>query len=416
MLSKDKKVILLQPPNLCKTFTRSGSVYPPLGLGQLAAVDDKNIIEVFDAEGLNLSDDETKRVLKSHKPLIIGLSVTSFTLKIIEYWASFAKEINAITIVGGPHASLSPKDTFDKCPNIDYVVRGEGELIINELIDNILKNKKATIDGVCTREEISKTILQVKNFDNLPFPILKGLPINNYWCPDSINKPMTTMMTMRGCPYVCEFCSSPAVMGKKIRGWSVDQVIKELKYLHFELGINEISFVDDVFTINKKRTKELCQKIIENNIKISWFCNARADHITEELGFLMKKSGCHQAYLGFESGSQIILDKIKKKATVTQLAQGAEILKQNNIERSIGFVIGLPGENEETIKESIELAKRIKPERIQFTRFTPLVGSPLANFKMVNAGFHNKGEDQVGLWINRMYEECGYSDWGKESW
>ena len=83
MLSKDKKVILLQPPNLCKTFTRSGSVYPPLGLCQLASVDNKNIIEVFDAEGLNLSEDETKRVLKSHKPLIIGLSVTSFTLDII---------------------------------------------------------------------------------------------------------------------------------------------------------------------------------------------------------------------------------------------------------------------------------------------------------------------------------------------
>lgn len=416
MLSKNKKVVLIQPPNLCKTFTRSGSVYPPLGLCQLASVDNKNIIEVFDAEGHNLTIEQTKNVLVKHKPQIIGLSVTSFTLDIIEYWAKFGKSINATIIVGGPHASLAPKDTLEKCPSVDFVVRGEGELVINSLIDLIFNNKQIQLEGVCTRKYISPIILKVKNFENLPFPKLSNLPFNNYWCPDSISKPMTTMMTTRGCPYVCEFCSSPAVMGKKVRGWSIDQVINELKYLHFELGIKEISFVDDVFTINKKRTKELCVKIVENDIKITWFCNARADHITEELADLMKSAGCHQTYLGFESGSQQILNSIRKKATVERLTEGAEILKKYGIERSIGFVIGLPGENEDTINQSIELAKKIKPERIQFTRFTPLVGSALENHSMINAGFHNKGKDQVGLWIERMYKECGYSDWGKESW
>ncbi|OCB75316.1 B12-binding domain-containing radical SAM protein [Flavobacterium crassostreae] len=414
-------VILLQPPNLCKTFTRSGSVYPPLGLCQLAAVDKNDVIEVFDAEGEGLNIEETQTKLIRKKPKIIGLSATSFTLVIVENWAKFAKSIGAIVIVGGPHPSLSPRDTFDKCPSVKYIVRGEGEVIINELIENLLNNKNnLNLSGVCERlndkYHISDEILKVENFENLPFPNLSKMPIKNYWCPDSKSSPMVTMMTTRGCPYKCGFCSSPAVMGKKIRSWSVDKVIKELKYLHFELGVNEISFVDDVFTINRKRTINLCKEIIKNKIKITWFCNARADHIDEEMAKVMSEAGCHQTYLGFESGAQIILDNVQKGTTIEKLVNGAKILKENNISRSIGFVLGLPGETDETVIQSIELAKVLKPERLQFTRFTPLVGSPLENYSYEQNGFHTKGEDIVGRWVKFAYESCENDNWGKESW
>jgi radical SAM superfamily enzyme YgiQ (UPF0313 family) len=421
MKSKNKPVVLLQPPNLCKTFTRSGSVYPPLGLCQLAAVDRNNLIQVFDAEGEGLTDEQTENILRELQPKIVGLTATSFTLEIVEKWAKFCKSINAKIIVGGPHPSLSPLNTFEKCPSIDFIVRGEGEVVINELIELILTKKFDTqLSGVCSRNgndfHIDNEILKINDFSELPFPDLSSMPIHNYWCPDAISKPMVTMMTTRGCPYRCEFCSSPAVMGKKVRGWSVEQVISEVKHLHFELGVKEISFVDDVFTINRKRTLELCAEIVKNNIKITWFCNARADHIDEEIARAMKLSGCHQVYLGFESGSQTILDNIKKGTTVERLVKGAEILKQNGIDRSIGFVLGLPGENEETVLQSIALAQKLQPERLQFTRFTPLVGSPLENFKMNENGFHKQGNDQVGTWIKRAYSECLGISWGKESW
>ncbi len=421
MKSKNKPVVLLQPPNLCKTFTRSGSIYPPLGLCQLAAVDRNNLIQVIDAEGEGLTNEQTENLLKEIQPKIIGLSATSFTLELIEQWAKFCKTINTKVIVGGPHPSLNPLNTFEKCPSIDFIVRGEGEVVINELIELILtENIDRQLPGVCSRRgnnfHIDDEILKVNDFSELPFPDLTLMPIKNYWCPDSVHSPMVTMMTTRGCPYKCEFCSSPAVMGKKVRGWSVQQVIAELKYLHFNLGINEISFVDDVFTINRRRTLELCNEIIKNNLQISWFCNARADHIDDELARAMKLSGCHQTYLGFESGSQIILDNIKKGTTIERLVEGAQILKQNGIDRSIGFVLGLPGENEETVLQSIALAKKLKPERLQFTRFTPLVGSPLENFKNNQNGFHNQGNDQVGNWIKKAYLECQSNSWGKESW
>jgi anaerobic magnesium-protoporphyrin IX monomethyl ester cyclase len=421
MKSNNKPVILLQPPDLCKTFTRSGSVYPPLGLCQLAAVDKNDVIQVIDAEGEGLTNEQTEKLLQELKPRIVGLSATSFTLEIVEKWANFCKSINSTVIVGGPHPSLSPLNTFEKCPSIDFIVRGEGEIVINELIEQILYEKfDRQLAGVCSRKNndfhIDDEILKVDNFAQLPFPDLSNMPIKNYWCPDAVSLPMVTMMTTRGCPYRCEFCSSPAVMGKKVRGWGIEQVVSELKYLHFELGVKEISFVDDVFTINRKRTIELCNEIVKQNIKITWFCNARADHIDDEIARAMKLAGCHQTYLGFESGSQVILNNIKKGTTIERLVKGAEILKKHGIKRSIGFVLGLPGENEETVLKSIELAQSLQPERLQFTRFTPLVGSPLENFRMNENGFHKQGDDQIGNWIKKAYQECQGVSWGKESW
>lgn len=414
-------VVLLQPPNLCKTFTRSGSVYPPLGLCQLWAVDRNHFMQVLDAEGERLTQQETEERLQTIAPKIIGLTATSFTLEIVEQWAKFAKSIQAQVIVGGPHASLAPKSIFEKCPSVDYVVRGEGEVIINELLEALFENRDVTkILGVCCRKDedvhISTDIVKVENFDMLPFPRLDTMPITNYWCPDAVSRPMVTMMTTRGCPYKCQFCSSPAVMGKKIRGWSVEKIVSELEFLHFELGVKEISFVDDVFSIQKKRTIALCEMMVKKGLSLTWFCNARADHIDENVASAMKKAGCHQIYLGFESGAQSILDRIQKGTNVERLVKGAEILQNHGIHRSIGFVLGLPGENDETVRKSILLAQRLRPERLQFTRFTPLVGSGLANFTFTTNGFHEKGRDQVGIWIEQAYTACNGSEWGKESW
>jgi radical SAM superfamily enzyme YgiQ (UPF0313 family) len=294
-------------------------------------------------------------------------------------------------------------------------------MIINELVEHLLGIREHDLPGVCLKRDemlyISKEILKVTDFDSLPFPRMDGLPIKNYWCPDAKQSPMITLMTSRGCPHSCAFCSSPAMMGRKVRRWSIEQIMQQLHYLYYELGVREISFVDDVFTINPKVTNELCQAIIDSGMKFTWFCNARADQINPEMARLMKQAGCHQVYLGFESGDQRVLDAIDKKATVERLKLGAQILKQAGISRSIGFVFGLPGETDESIELSIQLAKELKPERLQFTRFTPLVGSPLELYKTEGKGFHSKQRDQVGRWIRKAYKACKNSEhWGQESW
>ena len=206
-------------------------------------------------------------------------------------------------------------------------------------------------------------------------------------------------------------------MGKKVRGWTIAAVLDELTQLSQTRGVREISFVDDVFTINQRRSLALCQGLIERKLNLSWFCNARADQITKDLAQSMAQAGCHQVYLGFESGSQDILDRIHKGATVADLERGAALLKEVGIARSIGFVLGLPGETDETVGASIALAKRVRPERLQFTRFTPLVGSPLEHFRQPGLfGFHQRGKDVVGEWIDRAYAACAGTEWGKESW
>ncbi|MFO0577457.1 MAG: radical SAM protein [Polyangia bacterium] len=420
-------VVLVQPPGACKAFTRSMSVYPPLGLCQLAATVPPDEVAVLDADGLGLDAARAHALIRGLRPKLVGLTVSSYTLELIETFAAPLKESGIAIAVGGPHASLAPLDVLARCPSVDYVVRGEGEVIFPELCARLQRDEPLVgLPGLCARSEgrdthLDPTILQVQDFAALPFPRLHGLPLPQYFCPDAKQRPMVTMMTTRGCPHRCGFCSSPAVMGKKVRGPAVPAVLDELVRLAAEHGVREVSFVDDVFTINPRRTLALCRGLIERGLRLSWFCNARADQITAEMAEAMAAAGCHQVYLGFESGSQDILDRIHKGATVEELVRGAELLKAAGIARSVGFVLGLPGESDETVSASIRLAQRVRPERLQFTRFTPLVGSPLQDFRppvrsLGRAGFHQRGSDPVGAWIARAYAECSGSGWGRESW
>ncbi len=136
--------------------------------------------------------------------------------------------------------------------------------------------------------------IQEREFQSLPFPRFDGLPIHNYWCPDAKKKPMVTFMTARGCPFKCGFCNSPLLFGKAVRGWEVPAILDELQRLVVEAGVQEVSFVDDVFTAVPRRTLELCRGMIERRLGLSWFCNARADQINGTLAAAMAEAGCHQ--------------------------------------------------------------------------------------------------------------------------
>ena len=265
---------------------------------------------VIDAEGEKWDEDKTLQVMKTMKPAAIGLSVTSYTLKISETWAGKLKKMfrsvngendNVKIIAGGPHASMSPKDVLQRCPSIDVVVRGEAEIVFPSLVDR-LKNGSAlsNLPGVLERgaeDSPLPEILRVDDqaFKSLAFPRLDGLPIHNYWCPDAKTQPMVTFMTARGCPFKCGFCNSPQLFGKAVRGWEVPAILDELQRLTVEAGVREVSFVDDVFTAVPRRTLQLCRGMIDRRLGLSWFCNARADQISAELATAMAEAGCHQA-------------------------------------------------------------------------------------------------------------------------
>jgi anaerobic magnesium-protoporphyrin IX monomethyl ester cyclase len=414
-------VLLLQPPGTCSEFTRSKSLYPPLGLCQLAATVSPPDAVVLDADGAHWSAERTLSEVLAREPVLVGMTVTSYTLDLVERFARPLAARGIAVMVGGPHASFAPQDVLARCPSVRFVVRGEAEVIFPEIVTRARRGESLHgLAGVHERgREIAghlDAVLRVDDLGALPMPIFDGLPTDAWWCPDARRRPLVTVATTRGCPHRCAFCSSPELLGRKVRSVPVPQVLDYLEGLVRDRGVREISFVDDVFTILRRRTLELCRGMARRKLDLTWFCNARADQVTEEIAAAMAEAGCHQVYLGFESGNQGILDRIQKGATVADLERGAELLARHGISRSVGFVVGLPGENAATVAQSIALARRVRPERIQFTRFTPLVGSPLGRDLSVTRGFHDRGQDQVSRWISECYAAVEGQTWGRESW
>lgn len=409
-------IVLLQPPGACSEFTRSGSKYPPLGLCQIAATVEASKALVLDADGLGLTFEETIKRISEINPVAVGMTITSYTFDMINQYTEPLKALGKKVLIGGPQATLDPKGTVDKCPNADWVVRGEAEMIFVDVVQRLKEGQSLNgLPGVCWRgpdgaAEISSQSPIVPDLNMLPLPRLDGLPLRSYWCPDAQRLPMMTMMTARGCPHRCGFCSSPSLYGQTIRAWSINKVLDYIEECVAKFGIKEISFVDDVFTIPPGRLKELCEGIIERKLDVSWFCNSRADQVNEELAELAKRAGCHQMYLGFESGDPKILKIVKKDTTIEKLEKGAAALQKYGIHRSVGFVVGLPGEDENGIEMSIAMAKRVRAERLQFTRWTPLVGSALYD-GISGSGFHSsittEKQDEFDKRVQKMYAECG---------
>lgn len=418
-MPSDVPVVLLQPPGACSAFTRSTSSYPPLGLCQLAAAADASLVEVLDADAWRWSQDEALEAVLARKPRLVAMTATTFTLDLVERYAKPLKGAGVDVLVGGPHATLEPLDVFRVCPSVDHLVRGEGEVIFAEVCRRAAERASLIgLQGLCVRGELpTPEILRVDCVDALPWPRFDGLPINSYWCPDAVASPMVTVMTARGCPHHCAYCSSPTLFGSKIRARSPAAVVAELARLRDQFGIEQISFVDDVFSLPRPRTLALCRAMASRDLSLRWFCNARADQIDSELADAMAKAGCHQAYLGFESGSQRMLDAVQKGVTVEDLERGAAVLKAAGIGRSVGFVVGLPGEDDQTIDESIALAHRVKPERIQFSGLTILPGTPLASRAPSSQlrTFHSSHEDQIGEWQRQMYAAVAGQSWGQRS-
>lgn len=168
--------------------------------------------------------------------------------------------------------------------------------------------------------------------------------------------------------------------------------------------------MDDVFTNRRGGPRKLCELMVKEGLDLTWYGNARADQITPKMATAMRDAGCHQVFLGFESGCDDMLKRINKGEKAADLERGALILKEAGIAVSIGFIVGLPGETEASVQASIELCRRVQPDRVQFTRFTPIPGSRLADLVDHDpTSFHDRSRnDQVEQWLKRCYAECQY--------
>ena len=378
---------------------------PPMGLAQLAAVLEKNghYVSIIDANVLRLPPEEILPLAADAD--VVGLTAMTPTISAALDIARHLKQENPDRriILGGTHATLLPEETIKACPEIDIVVRGEGEENTLELLSALEENGSlADIHSVTYRRDgkimSTPAVASTVDVDSLPFLAYHLLPWREYkpHPPHGRALPFAAIITSRGCPYNCSYCSKP-VFGRQFRGQSPARVVDEIEYLVKDFGIREMAFYDDVFTLDKKRAYEIADEIIKRGVEIQWTCESRVNLIDMELLWKMKQAGCYSIAYGIESGSQEILDVMDKGISLKQIDDAVRWTRQAGIQTIGYFMVGAPGETPETIQRTIDFAKELKLDFAQFSITTPFPGTKLYDL-------YRKGrEEQEIHWESFVY-------------
>jgi anaerobic magnesium-protoporphyrin IX monomethyl ester cyclase len=378
------KVTLINPPQ----FSRYPQ--PPVGLAVIAAVLEREgyQVTVLDANAMNLQPEATVPLVTDAD--VVGLTAMTPTISAAMNLARHLKKANpSLTIIlGGAHPTLLPEETLATAPEIDIIVRGEGEDTIIELLQ-ALENRQPldNIAGISYREDgrVASTADRTTNIDmdSLPFPAYHRLPLPRYkpHPPHGQAWPFAAIVTSRGCPYRCTYCSKP-VFGSKFRAQNPERVVEEVAYLKDKFGVKEIAFYDDVFTLDKKRAYAIAEGIIKKGIKIFWTCESRVNLVDKDLLHHMKQAGCYAIAYGIESGSAEILKTLHKDTTLEQAAEAVHISREVGLQVIGYLMLGSPGETPETIRQTIEFAKKLKVDFAQFSVTTPFPGTELYDLYM----------------------------------
>ena len=368
------RIILVNPPPI----RPDGSPvpvqmhHPPLGLLNIAASLEKAGVEVSlcDATINNLNFDQVREELRQGYD-IIGITTLTATRESAYLCASIAKEENqgATVVLGGPHITFLAEIALKMLPFVDVVVRGEGELTFLELVQRISTGQSyQDVNGMSCRDERGVPCSNpdrevVENLDALPFPAWHLAPMNKYFKAFSekefsIQKPCTVIMTSRGCPGNCIFCSNRAMWGRGVRRRTIENVIEEIKLLHDEYGVRDIHFLDDTFTANKKWVTGFCDELLRSKMGISWRCQGRVDTVNDDLLTTMKKAGCYFICYGVESSSARMQKIMQKDITAEQATEAIKLTEAAGMLVGADFIIGLPGEEEEDREETLAFIRK----------------------------------------------------------
>jgi len=359
---------------------------PPLNLCYLAAVLEKNGIdvEIIDSEAEELNKDETIEKILSINPKIVGFACTTPMIGSVKYCAEKLKEKNKdIKIVlGGPHITAMWENVI-KLPYVDFCIRGEGEYPLLKLVQSVLKNDKNNIrhiNNIVHKDFVNPVAPLVENLDELPFPARHLLKNIQKYKNATIGKKAglsQTIISSRGCPMMCIFCSAHVTFGRRVRYRNPIKVVDEIEECVDKFKSQNIAFVDDTLTLNKEHITKMCNEIIRRglNEKMEWFCQARVDTIDKEMLMLMKKSGCYSIQYGIESGSQRVLNILKKGFTLEQVEKAIKMTKEVGIHIHGYFILGSPTETKDEIEQTIKWAKHLSLDTVQFTLLTPFPGT-----------------------------------------
>lgn len=397
-----KKVLLIYPPapimnreDRCQQPVKDLLVIPPLppmDLMYMAAVAEEvgHTAKIVDYSLIENPLEKLKQDLAEFQPDYLVLNVASTTFENDLSVLAVAKEIlpNIITVAKGAHFLTSNTDVLYKYKQLDLIIVGEAEKTLKEILEGKAYPK---IKGICYKDGFAAKFTGnrpfIKDLDTLPFPARHLVDNNLFRRPDN-NKVQAIIKVSRGCPFHCFFCLATPVSGPKVRVRSAENIIEEIRECVEKYKITNFLFWSDVFNYDREWTLDLCEKIIESGLNITWSSNTRADTADEEMAELMYESGCRLVSIGVESGSQYMLDKIGKKITIDQIRKTVKIFRKAKIKIYNYFVIGLPWDNEATIEETIQLAIALNSDFVSFYTATPLPGTRFCKFAQENNLFN----------------------------
>ena len=415
---KNPKVLLINPPNsIPQNSDFVINIFQPLGLAYVAAMLQKNNINVEILDALALGFDQEHRLgkkkliglnyqnikqkIQASNPDIVGIG-TPFSFQALEAHqvAKIVKEVNPriIVVAGGSHATIQPEELLaDK--NFDYLVRGEGEYVMLDIVNKLKKGKKIdTLPGVSFSNKNGKITHNLRpppiiKLDDLHFPARNLLPMDKYFEAAKTGRVIegmlafgqrrTGLFTSRGCPFFCTFCSVHLTMTRIWRGRSPEYVLAEIKECVQKYGIKYFDILDDNFTLDPIRAKKICRLIIKSKLKIQWSTpnGIRADRVDEELIILMKKAGCIQVKVAPESGSPEVLEKIiKKHLDLDKVKNVVSLCKKHHLSVEAFFVVGFPEEKLSDIKKTISFAGELRQLGCDYCYFfiaTPYYGTEM---------------------------------------
>jgi len=385
------KIWVLNPPFLSKfsrsqrspAVTKSGTLYFPLWLAYATGVLEQagHEVTLTDAPARGLTDADIMDMGKRLRPELIVMDTSTPSIQYDIQTAGALKEIIPETLIVfvGTHVSALPEETLSASEAVDAVARREYEYTLRDLAEVLKKEHGrggeafSDIDGLSYRKEGIVTHNQdrpfIKNLDELPWVsrvYAKHLQISDYFNPNALY-PMVTLITSRGCPFLCRFCVYPQTMtGRKYRLRSVEDVIEEIRFVHKTFPeVKSIFFEDDTLTVNKSRLIALSEALIKSDVRIPFVANSRIDLDLETMK-LMKAAGCRQLCVGFESGNQAILNEIRKGIKIEWMEAFMENARKAGILIHGCFMIGFPGETHQTVEQTIALALQLNPDTVQF--------------------------------------------------
>jgi len=423
------KVTLINPPQ----DTRYPQ--PPIGLALITAILEKAgyAVNLLEANALQLNPRMiAERVADAD---VIGITAMTPTVGTALSIAHYIKQKSPRfkVIMGGPHVTLLPEETLTTSNDIDVIVRGEGDATIIDLLKSIENQQSlSNVAGISYKQNgkivHTKDRTSIVDMDSLPCPAYSLLPWRKYkpHPPHGMALPFGAMVTSRGCPYHCAYCSKP-VFGSKFRAQSPERVVEEMVYLKEKFGVREIAFYDDSFTIDKERVHAIADSIISKKLKIAWSCETRVNLVDKELLTHMKAAGCYVVAYGIESASPEIIKTIQKDTTIEQVEKAIRAHKEIGLQVIGYFMLGSPGETPQTIQQTINFAQKLKVDFAQFSITTPFPGTELYEIykrknpedipweKFVYAGTDNPASpvfendnltrDDIEKWVSRAYRE-----------